>query len=196
VATGSGHEPCVRELTAAEIAAAATSPGDWTCFARRSGMVYETHVKGERSASDVTRRTLSPVELTTVPGTFGDPPRVIQNLPGVARPPYGLGLLVVRGAPPTDTGVYVAGQAIPQLYHFLIGPSVLAPHLIERIDFYPGGFGVRYGRVTGGAVDIVLKEGPSERVHGGADVSILDVSAYADGPLHRGAPGASFGTTS
>src|SRR5262249_53670924 len=89
-------------------------------------------------------------------------------------------------APPTDTGIYVAGQQIPQLYHFLIGPSVLAPHLIERIDFYPGGFGVRYGRITGGAVDVILKEGPADHLHGGADVSVLDVSAFADPPVRQG----------
>lgn len=185
VVTGSSHEACVRDLTAAEVAAAI--PVDWNCYAGKSVERYETRVHAERASPGVTRpKTLSPVELTTVPGTFGDPVRVLPNLPGVARPPYGLGLLIVRGASPADTGVYVGGQVIPQLYHFLIGPSVVAPHLLERIDFYPGGFGVRYGRITGGAVDVILKEGPSERLHGGVDVSVLDVSAYADGPLRDG----------
>ena len=45
-----------------------------------------------------TKETLTRAELTTVPGTIGDPLRVVQNMPGVARAPFGLGLLIVRGA--------------------------------------------------------------------------------------------------
>jgi hypothetical protein len=29
---------------------------------------------------------------------------------------------------------------VPALFHFALGPSVVHPYLIERIDFYPGGW--------------------------------------------------------
>jgi TonB family protein len=186
VVTGAGIDPCLRDLSAEEIRAAALTPIAWSCYARAVDQVYQTRVRAVRPANDVTRHSLSAPELTTVPGTFGDPLRVLQNLPGVSRAPYGLGLLIVRGAPPTDTGVFVGGQSVPRLYHFLIGPAVIAPHLIERIDFYPGGFGVRHGRSSGGAVDVSLKEGSATGFHGGADLSVLDASAFAEGPLYRG----------
>ena len=110
---------------------AASSPRAWAASTRR----WSSHpAEGE----DATRHTVSQSELTTVPGTFGDPLRVIQNLPGVARSPYGLGLLIIRGSSPQDSGVYVDGHRVPLLYHFLGGPSVLTPDLIDRIDFYPG----------------------------------------------------------
>ena len=83
---------------------------------------------------------------------------MLQNLPGVARAPFGLGLLIVRGANPTDTGVFIGGEPIPVLYHFLAGPSVFTANLIDKIDFYPGGFGVRYGRYIGGVVDVGSQE--------------------------------------
>ena len=79
-------------------------------------------------------------------------------MPGVARAPFGLGLLIVRGANPTDTGVFIGGEPIPVLYHFLAGPSVFTANLIDKIDFYPGGFGVRYGRFIGGVVDVKHQE--------------------------------------
>jgi TonB family protein len=191
VVTESGHETCIRDLTPAELVGTSVAPIDWSCFTPRTATILETQVRAARASPDITRRTLSQPELTSVPGTYGDPLRVIQNLPGVARAPYGLGLLVVRGAPPTDTGVFVSGQGIPQLYHFLVGPSVVAPHLIERVDFYPGGFGVRYGRASGGAVDVILKETPAEQLHGGVDISVLDVSVFAEGPLRPNHPGTS-----
>ena len=59
---------------------------------------YETTVRARKPAAAVTRYELAQPELKVVPGTFGDPLRVVQNLPGVARTPFGLGALVIRGA--------------------------------------------------------------------------------------------------
>ena len=43
---------------------------------------------------------------------------------------------------------------MPLLYHFAAGPSVVNPEFLDRIDFYPGGFGAEYGRAIGGIVDV------------------------------------------
>ena len=59
-----------------------------------------------------TRRTLHKEELVNVPGSLNDPIRVVQNLPGMNRAPYLAGALLVRGTPPTDTGLYLDGQRI------------------------------------------------------------------------------------
>ena len=119
-----------------------------------------------------------------MPGTFGDPLRVVQNLPGVARTPFGLGALVIRGASPNDSGIYVEGHKIPLLYHFLVGPGVLAPELIDRIDFFPGNFGVNYGRVTAGIVDVGIK---TDAVAAAARGRRHQPAAL--GGVHRGAAG-------
>ena len=44
-----------------------------------------------------------------MPGTQGDTLKVVQNLPGVARAALGSGALIVWGAAPADTRVYVDG---------------------------------------------------------------------------------------
>jgi hypothetical protein len=84
-------------------------------LARRHYDPYEAVVRGERSRSEVTVRTLATEEVRTVPGTQGDALKVIQSLPGVARSPFGIGLLVVRGSEPNETPVHVDGVPIPQL---------------------------------------------------------------------------------
>jgi TonB family protein len=185
VVTDPDHDPCIAELEAAAVSAG--KPAEIDCLVERaSAASHETKVRGRREAQAVTRYTLSQPELTTVPGTFGDPLRVVQNLPGVARTPFGLGLLVIRGASPQDSGVFVEGHPVPILYHFLGGPSVLTPRLIDRIDFFPGNFGVKYGRATAGIVDVDLKTDPTPRLHGLADLNLLDSSAYVEGPLGKG----------
>ena len=153
------HEPCIRDLVAFELTG--DKPFEVDCLVPKGGAPsYETTVRARKPPPAVTRYELSQPELKVVPGTFGDPLRVVQNLPGVARTPFGLGALVIRGASPNDSGIYVEGHKIPLLYHFLVGPGVLAPELIDRIDFFPGNFGVTYGRVTAGIVDVGIKTTP------------------------------------
>jgi TonB family protein len=175
------HEACVREVRAPEVGAAVP---EINCLVQPHQVgQYETVVINPGEGENATKHTISQAEMTTVPGTFGDPLRVIQNLPGVARSPYGLGLLIIRGSSPQDSGVFVDGHKVPILYHFLGGPSVLTPDLIDKIDFYPGGFGVKYGRATAGVVDVTTRNESLRRVHGSADVDLIDSSAYLEGPL-------------
>ena len=185
IVSETAHEPCIRDFTAAELAGPA--PASWTCSTPpRTDAVYETRVHADATHPEETKTTLSKVELTTVPGTMGDPLRVVQSLPGVARAPYGLGLLIVRGADPNDTGTFVDTLNVPQLYHFLVGPSVISANLVDKLDFFPGGFGARYGRFSGGLVDVTLRSEIGHEVHGAVDLNVLDSSVFFEGPVGEG----------
>ncbi len=151
----------------------------------RGGNPYETVVEGEREVLEVTRRTLQRRQLTTVPGTFGDPIRVIQTLPGLARTPFGGGFLLIRGSNPDDSGVFIDGHRVPLLFHFLGGPSILNPEFLERIDLYPGGFPARFGRSIGGIVSVDTRSAKSDGFHGSADVDVLDSGAYVRVPVGK-----------
>ncbi len=118
-----------------------------------------------REKEEVTRRTLSVQEVRRVPGTFGDPVRVIQSLPGAARSPFSTGVLIIRGSNPEDSAVYVDGIRIPLIYHLDGIRSVINSNLIESVDYLPGGYGVRYGRSLGGAIDVRTKHSYPEEGH-------------------------------
>ncbi|PTL77840.1 TonB family protein [Vitiosangium sp. GDMCC 1.1324] len=147
---------------------------------------YETVVRGVREKKEVVRRTLERQELQKVPGTFGDPIRVIQNLPGVARAPFISGQLIVRGAAPDQTLTYFDGVQVPLLYHLGGGPSVLNAEFIDKVDFYPGGFSSRYGRAVGGVVDVSTRKGASDTLHGSAKVDLLDSGFFLEAPVTDG----------
>lgn len=144
---------------------------------------FQTVVRGERDKKEVVRRTLSREELMKIPGTFGDPVRVIQNFPGVARAPFLLGQLIVRGANPNQTLTFFDGVEIPILFHVGGGPSVVNGEFLDRIDFFPGGFGARYGRAVGGVVDVTSRKGASDTWHGVAKIDLLDTSLFVEVPL-------------
>ena len=146
---------------------------------------YDDAVVGvyRKNQDEITRRTISMNEVRRIPGTFGDPIRVIQNLPGAARSPFGSGLLIIRGANPEDTGVYVDGIRIPIIYHLGGYSSVLSPDLIESVDYLPGGYGVQYGRTLGGAVDVTTKREAPEQHHITWSTDLLDSGGLYEGRL-------------
>jgi TonB family protein len=138
-----------------------------------------------KKSADMTRRTLTMDEVRRVPGTFGDPVRVIQNLPGAARSPLGTGLLVIRGANPEDSGVYVDGIRIPIIYHLGGYSSVINADLIESVDYLPGSYGVEYGRTMGGAIDVKTKTTFPERARFVWDTDALDTGLFYEGRAGR-----------
>jgi TonB family protein len=147
---------------------------------------YEVVVRTKLERKEVARRVLKFEEIERLPGTQGDAIRVIQNLPGVARPPFGIGLLIVRGAPPQDTGVFLDGHRMPILFHFGgIGgvTSVLNSRMLDAIEFLPGGFGPEYGRISAGAVELRTRYAATDRVHGEAVLDISGANIFIEGPI-------------
>jgi TonB family protein len=124
---------------------------------RASYSPYETLVVGQRERLEVSRTSLRDREIKQIPGTFGDPFRVVTALPGVSSMMGLITLPVVRGASPGSTAFLLDGVRLPMLFHFLAGPSVIHPEFIDRVDFYAGGFRVNYGGYTAGIIDGITR---------------------------------------
>jgi len=144
----------------------------------------EVLVHGERPDREVTRRTVERQELAVVPGTSGDALKVVQALPGVARTPVFSGMIVVRGSSPYGTQTFIDGTFVPAIYHFGGLSSIVPTESIESLDFYPGNFSAKYGRATGGIIDVKLRElDPKEGYHGLAQVDFIDARLMLRGPV-------------
>lgn len=153
-------------------------------LAQTAGGALEVIVEGERPAREVTRRTLEKREIERIPGTSGDALRSIESLPGVARPFGGIaGVLLVRGSGPFDTQVFFDGINVPLIYHFGGLSSVVPTELLSKIDFYPGNFSARYGRVTGGIVDAGMRSPRSDGYHGLVQADLIDLRLMLEGPV-------------
>lgn len=132
---------------------------------------------------EVTRRTIGKAQLTRIPGTRGDALRTVELMPGVARPPLGSGVLIVRGSAPEDSQTLLEGLPVPLLYHFGGLTSFVNSRLLDSIEFYPGNFSVRYGRRRGGVVDVEIGDIPRDGVHGVVDVNLIDASLLVQTPV-------------
>lgn len=152
---------------------------------RSSYQEYEIIVYGKTEEKEVSRRRLSRMEVRTIPGVGGDAVRVVQALPGVGRPTMGNGDIIVRGSRPWDSGYYLDGLRIPQLYHLDGLKSVYNTEALENVEFYPGGTGVRHGGYTGGIVEIVSRTARTDRLHGFVELNGMDVTFSLEGPVNN-----------
>lgn len=112
-----------------------------------------------------------------VPGG-GDAAKVVQSLPAVARPPAGSAEIVVWGAAPRDTRVFVDSVPVPALYHLGGYRAAVGNDLLGDVRLTPAAFGPDRGRAIGGVIDIGLAD-PSTLPAVRAQVDVLDAGAAA-----------------
>jgi TonB family protein len=143
----------------------------------------EILVVAPRIKKEILTTEIKVEEGRRVPGTQGDTLKVVQNLPGVARAAFGSGQLVVWGAAPEDTRVYVDGVRVPLLYHGGGLRSTINSDMVRAIDLSPGGYGAEFGHGLGGLVTVDTRAPRADGFHGYAAADVIDASAMVEGPL-------------
>lgn len=181
VVTGAGLEPAEGEVVVArgkvaEITLFAVVTRPWEAEAADETV----EVVARRTNPEITERVLDADEIRYLPGSNGDVVKAVQNLPGLARPPLGIGQLIVRGTAPEDSAYFVDGIGIPLAFHFGGLATVLPSDTIDEVAFLPGNFGVRYGRVIGGAIDIRTTPTLPERSSGYVSVDVYQANVFAE----------------
>src|SRR5262249_23819215 len=125
-------------------------------------------------------------EIEPIPGSRGDVLSAAKTLPGIANT-QGFGPqagIVVRGSSPADSRTFVDGFEIPLLYHLGGIQSVIPGEMIDDLVYSPGGFGVEWGKASGGMVNVITRRGAQE-LSGFADVSFVTASGMLHGPLGK-----------
>ncbi|MDX2051217.1 MAG: TonB-dependent receptor [Polyangiaceae bacterium] len=131
--------------------------------------------------SGATHHNLSQEQVQTMAGTGGDAVRAIAILPGVARgdgdTPF------FRGSASDESQVFLDGAPVPLLFHLGGATSFFNSQFLESVEVHPGNFSVKYGRATGGIVDIKTRKPRTDRLHSTLQLSLLDSSALIETPV-------------
>jgi hypothetical protein len=140
--------------------------------------------------AEVDARAQAPIRLElegirNIPGTFGEPFRTLELMPGTVPVANGQPYVYVRGAPPSGTQYIYDDIPIPLLFHSALGPATVHSGLIGGIDLYSGAAPARYGRFTGGVAAAKARRIPNDRVHGEAELRAIDVSALLNVPMPK-----------
>jgi hypothetical protein len=133
---------------------------------------------------DPAQQTVTRADARRVAGSFGDPGRAIEALPGVTPVVSGLGFFLVRGAAPGESAYYVDGVRVPVLEH--LGPSsIVSSGLVDRVDMFPGAAPARFGRATGATVALEATP-PAPRARIESTATPYDAGALVETPLADG----------
>jgi len=178
-------------LTLPHVAAADDDAGDAELLALAAADAEQADevitVVGE--APDLAEPTVYELDrdqVRALPGTGNDILRAAQSLPGVARIPFGLGGLSLRGASPRDSNVYLDGIDVPVAFHFGAVASFFPSTLLDSMTITPGGGDAAWGRSIGGVVELRSRAPRAERWRIGGEVGLIDVAATAEGPTPGG----------
>jgi hypothetical protein len=131
-------------------------------------------------------------EIRRLPGSLEDVVRATANLPGVAQAQAGRNDLIVRGGAPSENLFLIDDIEVSNINHFGTqgasgGPlSYIELDFVDRIRFYTGGYGVRYGDRLSSALSIRLREGRTDRIGGKATLSATKFGLNAEGPIGEG----------
>ena len=119
------------------------------------------------------------------PGSAQDVFWVIQTLPGIASGDNSK--LYVRGGSPDENLVLYDGATIGNPFHFdMTGGgfwSIFNSRLVEKVEFYAGGFPARYGDRLSSVLLIENRTASFDKVQGEASLSMSDVSGLIEAPL-------------
>ena len=176
-----------KEVVRRRIDLSAGAPADEQIFrvlTAGSGARYATKVRAGRP--EIPKVEVSGEEARQLPGASGDPMRVLGSLPGVAQIAWPAALYVVRGANPGNTGFFLDGIRVPELFHLGLELSVIHPYLIDGVDFYPGGAPANYGPYVSGIMAARTVAPPADRVHASADVTVFDAGGIMTAPWDGG----------
>lgn len=146
----------------------------------------EIVVEARRDAPTVSEQTLDREKVLQTPGTFEDPVRLVQSLPGVAATPeYSptAGDLAIRGADPRESRYFLDGIELPYLYHFNGYSSVFHTRILDTLTLLPSTFSAQYGDATGGIVEARSVWSPPDRAHGSLNLNMVMSGASAEVPI-------------
>lgn len=150
----------------------------------------EVRVRGlKKKEATAPKETIGSREIRRLPGAFGDAFRAVEALPGVTPIVSGIPYFFVRGAPPGNTGFFIDGIRVPGLFHLGVGPAVMYPALVDRVDLYKGAYPVSFGRFAGGVISADTIR-PSDRARADLTLRLFDAGALVEAPLGTSHDGA------
>ena len=111
--------------------------------------------------------------------------RTLQMLPGVQTTSDFSSALYVRGSTPDQNLIMLDGIAIYNPYHLGGIFSTFNTDAIKEADFHAGGFPARYGGRMGAILNVINREGNTQKITGSANLSLISSKALLEGPIPK-----------
>ena len=111
--------------------------------------------------------------------------RTLQMLPGVQTTSDFSSALYVRGSTPDQNLIMLDGIVVYNPYHLGGIFSTFNTDAIKEADFHAGGFPARHGGRMGAILNVINREGNSNKITGMANISLISSKGLLEGPLPK-----------
>ena len=150
-------------------------------------------VESERWVSPLTRPHMSRFvvkseEILNSAGSFEDPLKTVQSLPGVISRSDYTSNFYIRGSEPEQQAIVLDGLTLQNPYRGRAlgygSLSILNPDLVQAMDVTLGGYSAAYGNRLGALIELQTKDGPAEWKNN-ISLNLLSARYAVGGPLGK-----------
>jgi outer membrane receptor for ferrienterochelin and colicin len=150
-------------------------------------------VKSSKKPSIQNKTQMSSIDLSvetikSLPRFLGevDIIKAIQLLPGVQAGGEGQSGLYVRGGGPDQNLILLDGVPVYNVSHLFGFFSVFNADAVKNVELVKGGFPARYGGRLSSVLDIQMKEGNKNGLHGEGGIGLIASRLTLEGPFKKG----------
>ncbi len=148
-------------------------------------IIQETNPDQSVRNMETGKATVPIATIKNIPALFGevDLLRSLQLLPGVQTAGEGTTGLFVRGGSADQNLVQLDGAPIYNPSHFFGFFSVFNPDALDQVELYKGNMPASFGGRLSALIDVSLREGNNEQIHGEGGIGTISSRLTLDGPL-------------
>ena len=127
-------------------------------------------------------------QIKEIPALFGekDVLKVIQLMPGVQKSGEGNTGIYVRGGGPDQNLIILDEAPVYNANHLFGFFSIFNGDALKSVELTKGGFPARYGGRLSSVIDMRMKEGNKEKIHGEGGMGIVASRLTLEGPILKG----------
>jgi hypothetical protein len=157
--------------------------------------VTVTGNRGEEKVSESARMSTIDVpisQIKKIPAFLGekDVLKVLQLMPGVQKGSEGSTGIYVRGGGPDQNLVIMDDAVVYNASHLFGFFSVFNGDALKSVELIKGGFPARYGGRLSSVIEMNMKEGNKEKLHGEGGIGLIASRLTLEGPLTKKKSGA------
>jgi len=163
-------------------------------FLNAINQLEEVTVSARRQEDYVSRSAqMSQIEIPIsqikkIPAFFGekDVMRVLQLMPGVQKGSEGQTGLYVRGGGPDQNLIILDDAVVYNANHLFGFFSIFNSDALKSVELTKGGFPARYGGRLSSVLEMNMKEGSKDKLHGEGGIGLISSRLTLEGPISKG----------
>ena len=127
-------------------------------------------------------------QIKKIPAFFGekDVLKVLQLMPGVQKGTEGQTGLYVRGGGPDQNLIILDDAVVYNANHLFGFFSIFNSDALKSVELTKGGFPARYGGRLSSVLEMNMKEGNKEAIHGEGGIGVISSRLTLEGPVSKG----------